>query len=134
MNTVKAFDSSSPTEILVCALCRAAGASRDAPRAGRAFLEEIENQALRDELPFRIRAVDCMSGCNRACTVALRAPGKVSYFFGDLPPDAESAGQVLACAQLHQDSRDGLMSRDARPERLRTGILARLPALEVAPR
>ena len=134
MNTVNASDSSALTEVLVCALCRAADATREAPRAGRALLEEIENLALRDEWPFRIRAVDCMSGCNRACTVALQARGKVSYFFGDLLPDAESAAQVLACAQLHQDSRDGLMSRDVRPERLRAGILARLPAPEVAPR
>jgi predicted metal-binding protein len=116
-----------PTEIFVCALCRAPDAPRDAPRAGRALLEEIENLALCENSPFKIRAVDCMSGCNRACTVALQAHGKVGYFFGDLPPDAESAAQVLACAQMHQDSRDGLLARDLRPQRLREGILARLP-------
>jgi predicted metal-binding protein len=116
-----------PTEIFVCALCRAPDAPRDAPRAGRALLEEIENLALCENSPFKIRSVDCMSGCNRACTVALQAHGKVAYFFGDLPPDAESAAQVLACAQLHQNSVSGLLARDDRPERLREGILARLP-------
>jgi predicted metal-binding protein len=84
--------------------------------------------ALRDDLAFVILPVDCMSGCRRHCTVALQAAGKSTYFFGDLPADETSAEQVLACAALHQDSSDGFMARDARPERLREGILARLPA------
>jgi len=116
------------TEVLVCVLCRPAELSREMPRPGRALFEAIENIALRDELPFRIRPVECMSGCQRHCTVALQAPGKTSYFFGDLIADNATAEQVLACAALHQDSRDGFMARDARPERLRRGILARLPA------
>jgi predicted metal-binding protein len=115
------------TEIFVCALCRSPGAPREAPRAGRALLEEIENLALCENMPFKIHSVDCMSGCNRACTLALQAHGKVGYFFGDLVPDSESAAQVLACAQSHQDSANGFLARDDRPERLREGILARLP-------
>jgi len=39
--------------------------------------------------------------CRRDCTVALQAPGKMSYFFGDLSVDDTSAEQVLACAALH---------------------------------
>jgi predicted metal-binding protein len=116
------------TEVLVCVLCRPADLSREMPRPGRALFEAIENLALCNDLPFRIRPVDCMSGCRRHCTVALQAPGKTSYFFGDLAADGVSAEQVLACAALHQASSDGFMARDARPERLRGGILARLPA------
>jgi predicted metal-binding protein len=120
------------TEVLVCVLCRPADLSRDMPRPGRALFEAIEDMALRDELPLRIRPVDCMSGCKRHCTVALQAAGKTSYFFGDLLADDVSAEQVLACAALYQASPDGFLSRDARPERLRAGILARLPAPFVA--
>lgn len=116
------------TEILVCVLCRPPELPREAPRPGRALFEAIENLALRDDVEFRIRPVECMSGCRRHCTVALQAPGKFTYLFGDLPPDEASAEQVLACAALHQASADGFLSRDARPERLREGILARLPA------
>ena len=117
------------TEVLVCVLCRPANRPRDLPRPGRELFEAIENRALRDELPFPIRPVDCMSGCSRDCTVALQAPGKLSYLFGGLTADPTSAEQVLACAALHQASADGLLAREARPERLREGILARLPAL-----
>jgi predicted metal-binding protein len=116
------------TEILVCVLCRPPERPRDQPRPGRALLEAIENIALRDDLAFAIRPVECMSGCRRHCTVALQAAGKSTYLFGDLPADETSAEQVLACAALHQASSDGFMARDARPERLREGILARLPA------
>ena len=115
------------TEILVCVLCRPPELPRESPRPGRALFEAIENIALRDDLVFPIRAVDCMSGCRRHCAVALQAPGKTSYFFGDLLADETSAEQVLACAGLHQASPDGFMHREARPERLREGILARLP-------
>lgn len=116
------------TEILVCVLCRPAGAPREEPRAGRALFEAVQEAALRDDLPFAVRPVECMNGCSRSCTVALQAPGKSVYFFGDLPADAETAQQVLACAQMHQHSPDGTLLRAERPERLREGIMARLPA------
>ena len=115
------------TEILVCVLCRPNGASRDEPRAGRALFEAIQIAALQSDAPFPIRPLECMSGCTRACTVALQAPGKTTYFFGDLRAEVESAEQVLACARLHDASRDGLLDRAQRPQRLREGILARLP-------
>ncbi|MBA4263662.1 MAG: metal-binding protein [Comamonadaceae bacterium] len=115
------------TEILVCVSCRPADWPSDRTRPGRDLLEAVENLALSDDAPFCIRPVQCMSGCQRYCTVALQAVGKTSYFFGDLPPDEVSAEQILACAALHQASSDGFLSRDARPERLRAGILARLP-------
>jgi predicted metal-binding protein len=116
------------TEILVCVLCRRDEWPRQAPRPGRSLLDAIETLASRDGLSFPIRPVECMSGCRRPCTVALQAPGKFTYFFGDLPADIASAEQVLACASLHQASVDGSMDRAARPERLRQGILARLPS------
>jgi predicted metal-binding protein len=115
------------TEILVCVSCRPANWPSNRTRPGRNLLEAVENLALRDDAPFFIRPVECMSGCQRSCTVALQAVGKTSYFFGDLPADEVSAEQILACAALHQASPDGFLSRDARPERLRAGILARLP-------
>ena len=119
------------TEILICVLCRPTELPREHPRPGRALLEAVENIALRDGLIFPIRAVECMSGCNRHCTVSLQAQDKFTYMFGDLASDETSAEQILACAQLHQNSVDGLISRDRRPERLRQGILARIPSISL---
>ncbi|RJG00345.1 DUF1636 family protein [Noviherbaspirillum sedimenti] len=116
------------TEVLVCVTCRAAEASREAPRAGRLLFEAIQEKAFCDELPLTVRPIECMSGCSRSCTVAFQAPGKHSYLFGDLVADKDSIKQILDCAQLHATSGDGLLPRDKRPERLQNGLIARLPA------
>jgi hypothetical protein len=66
----------------------------------------------------------------RSLKVALQARGKLTYLCGGLVPEADCAADVLACAQLHADSADGLLARDTRPGLLRTGLVARLPALQ----
>ena len=123
----------SDTEIIVCTTCRPPGASRELPAEGLALFEAVREALLVCELDtglhkgLQVRGLACMSGCSRACTLTMQAQGKFSYYFGDLAPDAETAAQVIACAQLHRHSADGNLARNARPERLRSGILARLP-------
>ena len=122
------------TELIVCTTCRPVGADRSSRAAGQALLDAVLHaaQGLAAQAGggrVAVRGVACLSACSRACTVALQAAGKASYLFGELPPDAETAALVLACAQLHAISTDGQLGRAARPERLRNGILARLPAL-----
>ena len=129
----EAVDHPAVTELIICTTCRPAGVSRDLPAAGEALLEavQIATWGLDDaqQARIRVRGMACLSGCTRACTVALQAPGKYTYFFGDLVADGVTATQVLACAQLHAYSNDGNLLRKERPERLRSGILARLPPL-----
>ena len=121
------------TEIIICTTCRPAGASRDLPAAGEALLEAVQaatwdlDAALQARI--RVRGQACMSGCSRACTIAIQAPGKFTYYFGDLTADETTGAEVLACARLHAYSTDGNLLRKERPERLRNGILARLPPL-----
>jgi predicted metal-binding protein len=116
------------TEVIVCTTCRPAGASRELPPAGQSLLEAVQGmQAHAPPAGLQVRGIACMSGCSRACTMALQAPGKHTYFFGDLAADSETAAQVLACARLHWRSADGSLPRNERPERLRNGILAKLP-------
>lgn len=123
----------SDTEIIVCTTCRPPGASRELPAAGLALFEAVQDALLNCELDtgqhtgLKLHGLACMSGCARACTVTLQAQGKFTYYFGDLASDDETAAQVIACAQLHKHSADGNLARNSRPERLRSGILARLP-------
>jgi predicted metal-binding protein len=114
-------------EILVCVRCRLAGDPPDEPRVGLAFFEAIEEEAFRLDTSFAVRPIECMSACKRSCAVALQSPGKTTYLFGDLVPDTESARQVVICAQPYQNDPDGAMPRVDRPDRLREGILERLP-------
>jgi predicted metal-binding protein len=124
----------SVTEIIVCTTCRPEGASRELPSAGSVLFEAV--LALQQtELPvgIQVRGIACMSGCSRACTVAFQAAGKPTYYFGDLVADAETAEHVLACGLLHARNADGALLRSLRPERLRGGILAKLPPMLTLP-
>lgn len=123
------------TEVLVCTTCRPAGASRDEIAAGQLLWDAVQAAAYAAPLPpgVQLRGFACLNSCSRACTVAYQAAGKHSYCFGDLQPDADTAVQVLACASLHAASADGNLPRSERPERLRGGILMRLPPLLAAP-
>lgn len=126
-------------EITVCTTCRPPGASRELPAHGLTLFEALQDTLLTREgdgtqpRDLQVRGLACMSGCSRACTVALQAPGKFTYYFGDLVADAETAEQLIACAQLYGASEDGAIARNARPERLRSGILARLPPVGSSP-
>lgn len=124
--------SSEPSTVLVCTRCRATGADPDAPRAGAALLAAARAAAA-DGCAIRVIGIACLSGCKRACAAAVMAPGKVGYVFGDLPADAEGAADLVAVARAHQARADGFLPRADRPERLRGGILARLPPLHWIP-
>lgn len=116
------------TEVIVCTTCRPPGASRDEPAAGALLFEAVQAAQGRGAEPLvRVRGMACLSSCSRACSVAFQAPGKHTYLFGDLVPDAETAEHVLVCAGLHAAASDGNLLRNERPARLRSGILARLP-------
>lgn len=119
------------TEVLVCTTCRPAGTSRNEPAAGRMLWEAVRSaaQAAPRHDGVLLRGFACLNSCSRACTVAFQAAGKHSYCFGDLQPDIAIAAQVLACALQHAHSSDGNLPRNERPERLRGGILLRLPPL-----
>lgn len=120
------------TELIVCTTCRRPGQDRAQTPDGEILLAEVEAaHAFSDDVDrLRVRGVACLSACSRSCTVVFQAAGKTSYVFGELAPDAETAQQVLACARLHADSADGALDRNARPERLRNGIVARIPAAQ----
>lgn len=119
------------TEMIVCTTCRPAGASRELPAAGAILFEAVQTTQLQDEIGawdrVRVRGVACISSCSRACSVTFQSAGKYTYLFGDLQPDEETAHQLLLCASLHAAAPDGNMLRNDRPERLRSGILARVP-------
>jgi len=118
----------SPSILLICTRCRTAGADPEGPRAGAALLAATRSMAAADAF-VRVQGVACLSGCKRQCAAALMAPGKVGYVFGDLPEDASGAADLLAVARAHAQRPDGYLPRSCRPERLRAGILARLPPL-----
>lgn len=130
-------ESISPSHTLF--LCTTCGSTwQDGKRVGRSrgeiLLEHL--QPLHEQWPLRssfsLQPVQCMSSCDRPCSVAFAAAGKHTYLFGNLAQtDDDDLDQVcqgiLECAQLFYQKPNGLMAWSERPQRLKTGIVARIP-------
>lgn len=104
------------TVVTVCTSCP----------AGRAGLASTLRSAIEAAgLPVTVGEVDCMSGCTRPSTVAVRAPGKTAYLFGDTG-DAD-VPNLVTFLRLYEAAPDGNLA-DARPlGTLREKALARIP-------
>lgn len=97
--------------VSVCTTCAAKGDFVETVRRG---LPECE-----------VRGVDCMSGCNRAQTVAFRAPGKVAYLFGQIT-EADLA-DLRRFTRLYAASDDGRFPDARILGDLRLKAIARIP-------
>lgn len=118
----------------VCMRCRggqetSATTERGGARLARAIL--AARAARHDLPPHAVHGVHCMSQCKRPCTVALTAPGRFTYLFGDLQPDRD-AEAVVALLPLYAAAADGFLPRDQRPRAMQAGILGRIPPLGAA--
>ncbi len=120
-------------ELLVCTTCRSAapadplaGADPDAPRAGARLADALDG-ALPDGVA--LRAVECLSNCQRGCTVALRGPGRWTYVYGGLDPET-GPETIREGAARYRDAPDGRVPWRARPEHFKRNCIARIPPLE----
>jgi len=113
--------------IHVCTSCRFRDgvALYGQPISGTHLLDELTTKAR--ALP-QVRAIgfECLSACDRPCSIAFSAPGKFTYVFGGLDP-VLSAAQVLETAALYVRSADGSMRRADRAPMLQASIVARVP-------
>jgi predicted metal-binding protein len=74
----------------------------------------------------RVQEVDCMSGCTRPQTLAVRQSGKTAYLFGEIT--AADLPNILTFLRLFNESPDGTLA-DSRPlGALRMKAIARIPA------
>lgn len=77
-------------------------------------------------LAAEVQEVDCMSGCARPQTLAVRQSGKTAYLFGEIT--TADLPDIITFLQLYDASADGTLS-DARPlGDLRFKAIARIPA------
>ena len=112
----------------VCMTCRRGiPASGDAPRPGAAMLAALAAGVVPEGV--ELRGVECLSACDNGCSVALSAPGKWSYVYGNLDPDLHAAA-ILEGAARYAASADGLVPWRERPEVFRKQSLARIPPQE----
>ena len=84
--------------------------------------------ALAEEKAMTVRVADCLSNCSRGCSVALTAPKKWQYVYGDMDPEWDVA-DLVALAKAYASSADGQIPWRDRPKGVRHKVIARLPAL-----
>jgi predicted metal-binding protein len=113
--------------LYVCVTCRAGEEGEATPRAGRRLHDALAEAQRHQEGPprFRIVETECLSNCNRGCSVALTGPGRWSYIYGDL--SLASVDDVLAGASNYAATEDGLVPWRERPTIFRKGVIARIP-------
>jgi predicted metal-binding protein len=121
--------------IFVCQTC--AGVWKDSRQVGNSggylLLSELTDRATDWPLAaeFEIEGVKCMGACNRPCAIAFAAPNKSTYLFGDLNHSeslTELSADVLTCAAMYHQDPDGSMPWSARPDRLKKGLIGRVPS------
>ena len=116
--------------LIICTTCRREDSPPNELTDGGRLYDIVRGQfgGWPDRDGCALVGVECMSGCNRSCTVGLAAPGKPSYLFGGLLPTAETAADALALVKQYRDSADGILERRRRPPSFHRGILAKIPA------
>jgi predicted metal-binding protein len=116
-----------PAIVSVCLTCRAAGAAKDGPCAG-ALMHEALAPVMRAQLPeAQVRPVQCLGVCKRPATVAVSAPDGYTFVFGDLEPQT-GVDAIVAFARSYALFEHGFVPWNARPELLRSRLIARIPA------
>jgi predicted metal-binding protein len=117
----------------VCVTCLAGEDRETEPRAGRRLHDALaEAQRGQDNLQrVRIVEAECLSNCDRGCSVALTGPGRWSYIYGDL--NHACVDDLLAGASRYAATADGLVPWRERPTIFRKGVIARIPPSSARP-
>jgi len=118
----------SGTTLYVCTTCRREGDDPEGPRAGARLHAELARLA--DGL--RVEPVECLSVCKRPCTVAVASPGRWTYVYGDLDPEA-AATTILDGLKSYDGTPDGIVPWRERPKEFRSGVIARIPPFPPLP-
>ncbi|MEO3413033.1 DUF1636 family protein [Roseovarius sp. CAU 1744] len=103
--------------VTLCRTCR---------DADPALFDQVASMLETSEVKARLQQVDCMSGCLRPQTLAVRQDGKTAYLFGEI--SALDLPNILTFIRMYRDSPDGNFA-DVRPlGKLRFKAIARIPA------
>lgn len=118
------------TVITVCDTCRREARKElaEEPSCGEGLLAEIAAAAAAAGVD--VRQVSCLMGCERACNVAISAPGKLTYVLGRFDPTREAAAGIVEYAQGHSESETGAVPFRQWPQAVKGHFVARVPPID----
>ena len=114
--------------VYVCITCRRADDPDVEPRPG-ALLADATILAAQGS-GVAVRRVRCLANCTRGPSAALRCNGSWTYVFGGL--DEKCADALVEGARMLARAADGILPWRGRPERLKRGLIARVPPMNFA--
>jgi predicted metal-binding protein len=122
------------TTLLLCETCGQDAATPSAVRKGELFAAEVEG-LLQEQLaagapPLSIKRTRCLMACQRHCTAALQAPGKIAYVLGGFAPEREAAEALLDYSRQYQQSDSGQVPFRSWPAGIKGKFVARIPPLD----
>lgn len=117
--------------LTICDTCRYSTEERD--RDGRSggewLLSAVEDRLAQGGEAISVRRQSCLMGCSGHCTVAIQAPGKITYVLGRFAPTTESAEALIAYAALYADSETGQVPFKQWPAGVKGHFVARIAPL-----
>lgn len=120
----------STVEVLVCTRCRHTqqdGVDQDTQdeRPGAVLFRVLSAEPVEG---VKVTPVECLSNCNRGCTIALRGDDRWTYVYGafDAARDLDIIHEGIV---KYHASTDGLVLWRERPEHFKRNCIARIPPL-----
>ena len=95
--------------VVACNTCRAGGEAGGITPGGSRLVAALRAVKAGDARYDRVavQEMPCLFACADACTVHLRAPGKIGYVLGRFPPDRDAARDILDFAAHYAASEQG---------------------------
>lgn len=119
-------------DVIVCETCRREdGEDLEGATAGRQFAEALRGLIASDaDLDgVRLTTTRCLMACGRACTVHLRAPGRIGYVIGDMAAEAERLDALVSYLRGYLKSETGTVPFREWPQAIKGRFIARIPPL-----
>ena len=112
-----------PVNLSICVTCQNTPAEGE--RLGAQLYRALETM-LGQRSDIRLKPVECMAVCKRACTIVVSAPGKWTYVIGDLDP-TQHMDELFTYLDAYANDPNGTPSLKSRPAAIRSGTIARIP-------
>ena len=113
----------------VCLTCRDNREEIYGDRGGTRLARKVHQELGNNKL-VKLRGVECMSNCKRACILSLTSFNGFTYMFGDIDPNrSEYVKSLKNLISTYKSRPAGYLRRRERPETYRSNILGRLPPI-----
>ena len=113
----------------VCLTCRDNREEIYGDRGGTRLARKVHQELGNNNL-VKLRGVECMSNCKRACILSLTSLNGFTYMFGDIDPNrSEYVKSLKDLISSYKSRSAGYLRRRERPESYRSNILGRLPPI-----